>query len=165
MDDYDDSECFNEADQKELEFSSILSVGKMKNTNEDKCNLDELFKSCFNNIEEINCRKNIVELLDENNIMNKEKKLIKEVKDKYNLYFNNNTLLDDKLYEEMKMVDFNDILLIHPKIEKKVVIISTYMDGDENNNNKIKEEDNKKDLYKDIMPKYLEIKKLLNGKY
>ena len=167
MDDDDGSEIFKDIEEKDLEFSTIVSVGKMKNTNEEKNKLNELYKTCFNNIEEINCRKNIDELLDENNLMNKEKKLIKEVKDKYNLHFNNNTLLNDKLYEEMKTFVFNDMLLIHPKIEKNILIISNYMDNDETNINKIKEKDNKnpKVLFKEIIPKYLEIKKLLNGKY
>ena len=132
-----------------------------KGNSKEQLNLDELYSSCFNNIEDINFQQNLGEILNKNNLMNKENKKLNDIKDKYDLYFKNNELL----YDKIKGFEFNDIIINHPKNiinkKKEFIIDSNYFGGENNNtiNNNQKEE---KELFKEIVSDYIENKKLLN---
>lgn len=143
----------NEDDNDELKFSSIILpkiIEKNGNINEsdieeikkgktnENINLDKLYSSCLNkDVENLNCRKNLDDILKLDSLINKENKELNEIKDKYNLYFGNNKLLVNELYEEMKEFEFTDLIMSQSK-----------------NNNK-------KNIYKDIINDYLDIKQLL----
>ena len=121
--------------------------------NNKKVDLDELYKFCFNKYDDINCRKNIDELLDINNVMKEENIKLNEVRDKYNLHFNNNKLLMEEIYEENKNIDFNDLMLYNSKSNKNIK---------ENNKNGNNKKENEKNLYQNIISNFFEIKQLLN---
>ena len=94
--------------------------------------------------------------------MNKENKKLNDIKDKYDLYYNNNELL----YDKIKGFEFNDIIINHPKniINKKkdFIIDSNYFGGEEKNTTIKKNQKEEKDLFKEIVSDYIEIKQLLN---
>ena len=133
-----------------------------KGNSKEQLNLDELYSPCFNNIEDINFNKNLDEILNRDNLMNKENKKLNDIKDKYDLYFNNNELL----YDKIKGFEFNDIIINHPKniINKKkdFIIDSNYFGGEEKNTTIKKNQKEEKDLFKEIVSDYIEIKQLLN---
>lgn len=143
----------NEEEDDELKFSSIILpkiIEKNGNINEsdieeikkgknnENINLDKLYSSCLDeDVENLNCRKNLDDILRLDNLINKENKELNEIKDKYNLYFGNNKMLVNELYEEMKEFEFSDLIMYQSKNNKK------------------------KNKYKDIINDYLDIKKLL----
>ncbi len=164
-------ESESQSDQDDLLMSSIIFpkiVEKKGDINQSdlddikrginnkKVDLDELYKCCFNKYDDINCRKNIDELFDINNVMKNEKEILNEVRDKYNLHFdNNNKLLMEELYEENKNIDFNDLMIYNSKSNKNIK-------ENNKNGNKEKENENEKNLYQNIISDFFEIKQLLN---
>ena len=171
------SAIFEEVDKNELMFSNIvqsniinnegktnkLDMELIKNAGIKKKDLDKLYEPCFENIEDIDFRKGLEEILNKDTLMDKEIASINNVKDKYNLYFNKSKLLVDELYKEMGGNDFNDLIINYPKFEdRKQLIISNYM-NDKKKENMNEEKENEKTLLEDIKFDYLSIKKLLTN--
>lgn len=179
-----DSAMFDKFEKNELMFSNVIQSKMIdkngnleqsdfdeikefgKGNSKEQFNADELYSSCFENIKDINCQKTIEEILDKNNLMNKENQQLNEIKDKYELYFGkNNNLIVEELYEEMKNFEFINLLIDYPKIEReeKNNIISDYFDEKPvNKKNDDKESEN--DLVNGIISDYIEIKQLLKSK-
>ena len=166
---------FEEADRNDLMFSNIvqstiinnegktnkLDMKLIKKAGAKKIDLDKLYESCFENIEDIDFRKGLDEILSKDTLMDKEIASLNNVKDKYNLYFNKSKLLVDELYDELEGNDFNDLIIYYPKIEdSKKLIISNYM-KDKKSEEIAEEKENEKTLLEDIKFDYLAIKKLL----
>ena len=171
------SAIFEEVDKNELMFSNIvqsniinnegktnkLDMELIKNAGIKKEDLDKLYEPCFENIEDIDFRKGLDEILNKDTLMDKEMASLNNVKDKYNLYFNKSKLLVDELYKEMGGNDFNDLIINYPKFEdRKQLIISNYM-NDKKKENMNEEKENEKTLLEDIKFDYLSIKKLLTN--
>ena len=140
-----------ENDQRELMFSSIIqkTIIEKKNNNNNNNYLNEedmkqikkevenknvdfekFYISCFDNIEDIDCRKNIDEILDMSTIMSKENQMLNDVKEKFN--FEKNNKLVDLSYEEMSGIENKDLIqfpLYYYKEKKN----DNYKDGDFNN--------------------------------
>ena len=141
-----------ENDQRELMFSSIIqkTIIEKKNNNNDNNNylneedmkqikkevenknvdFEKLYISCFDNIEDIDCRKNIDEILDMSTIMSEENQMLNDVKEKFN--FEKNNKLVDLSYEEMSGIENKDLIqfpLYYYKEKKN----DNYKDGDFNN--------------------------------
>ena len=177
------SRMCDEAEGKELLISSIIDsriidkrekLGKediqeieniKKRGSRELINLDELYNSCFENLEDLNCQKSLDEILNKNNLMKKEHDKLNEVKNKYERLLGSNKSLVEELYEEINNFDFKDLIIDHPKInkDKKKLIISDYFGNKNNNNKKNKKEDNQseQELFNDIISDYIEIKQLL----
>ena len=131
----DKKEVLNGEDFKKIE----KDINDKKNTN-----LEKLYSSCFDNIEDINCTKNIDDILDIPTIMNKENNLLNNVMDSYN-HASSNKIIDE-IYEEIEGVELKELIRNPPKSKK----------GD---NNKGKENIN----FKDIIDDYFDIKQILNN--
>ena len=139
-----------ENDQRELMFSSIIQktiIEKKNNNNNNYLNEEDMkqikkevenknvdfekfYISCFDNIEDIDCRKNINEILDISTIMSKENQMLNDVKEKFN--FEKNNKLVDLSYEEMSGIENKDLIqfpLYYYKEKKN----DNYNDGDFNN--------------------------------
>ena len=141
-----------ENDQRELMFSSIIqkTIIEKKNNNNNNNNylneedmkqikkevenknvdFEKFYISCFDNIEDIDCRKNIDEILDISTIMSKENQMLNDVKEKFN--FEKNNKLVDLSYEEMSGIENKDLIqfpLYYYKEKKN----DNYKDGDFNN--------------------------------
>ena len=140
-----------ENDQRELMFSSIIqkTIIEKKNNNNNNNYLNEedmkqikkevenknvdfekFYISYFDNIEDIDCRKNIDEILDMSTIMSKENQMLNDVKEKFN--FEKNNKLVDLSYEEMSGIENKDLIqfpLYYYKEKKN----DNYNDGDFNN--------------------------------
>ena len=142
-----------ENDQRELMFSSIIQktiIEKKNNNNNNNNNylneedmkqikkevenknvdFEKFYISCFDNIEDIDCRKNIDEILDMSTIMSKENQMLNDVKEKFN--FEKNNKLVDLSYEEMSGIENKDLIqfpLYYYKEKKN----DNYNDGDFNN--------------------------------
>ena len=139
-----------ENDQRELMFSSIIQktiIEKKNNNNNNYLNEEDMkqikkevenknvdfekfYISCFDNIEDIDCRKNIDEILDISTIMSKENQMLNDVKEKFN--FEKNNKLVDLSYEEMSGIENKDLIqfpLYYYKEKKN----DNYNDGDFNN--------------------------------
>ena len=139
-----------ENDQRELMFSSIIQktiIEKKNNNNNNYLNEEDMkqikkevenknvdfekfYISCFDNIEDIDCRKNIDEILDMSTIMSKENQMLNDVKEKFN--FEKNNKLVDLSYEEMSGIENKDLIqfpLYYYKEKKN----DNYKDGDFNN--------------------------------
>ena len=143
-----------ENDQRELMFSSIIQktiIEKKNNNNNNNNNnylneedmkqikkevenknvdFEKFYISCFDNIEDIDCRKNIDEILDISTIMSKENQMLNDVKEKFN--FEKNNKLVDLSYEEMSGIENKDLIqfpLYYYKEKKN----DNYNDGDFNN--------------------------------
>lgn len=150
-------------DQKgQLGKSDLEEIKEVKKGNSKEIiNLDELYSSCFKNIDDINFKNNLDEILDKNVLMSKEKKKLDDIKSKYDSYFVKN----DLMYEKIKGYEFNDLLINHPKKDgnkKNIFIIDNYCNDDKKEialNNSIKKEE----LFKDIITDFIEIKQLLNS--
>ena len=177
------SEDFTEESNKDELFFSSLIVPKIidkkgdvkdsdvKDIKKDiinaKVNLEELFGSCFNKIDDINCRKNIDELLNRNNLMKEEDLILNGIQENCNLYFDNNKLLADELYEETKNFNFKDLMIYNSNNninETNFKLNNEYMDNLQKDNNKKndKENENEKVLIRDVINDFFEIKQLLN---
>ena len=163
-------------EEKELLLSSVIQStiidkkGNLKNSDinkaisKERIDLDQLYESCFKNIEDINCQKSLDEILDKDYLMKKENEKLNEVKNKYELHLGQNKLLVDEIYEEMNYFKFNDLIIDHPKIEnnEKKIIISNYFDNmDDNQNDKKEENKSEQELFKDIISDYIDIKQLI----
>ena len=139
-----------ENDQRELMFSSIIQkiiIEKKNNNNNNYLNKEDMkqikkevenknvdfekfYISYFDNIEDIDCRKNIDEILDISTIMSKENQMLNDVKEKFN--FEKNNKLVDLSYEEMSGIENKDLIqfpLYYYKEKKN----DNYKDGDFNN--------------------------------
>ena len=141
-----------ENDQRELMFSSIIqkTIIEKKNNNNNNNNylneedmkqikkevenknvdFEKFYISYFDNIEDIDCRKNIDEILDISTIMSKENQMLNDVKEKFN--FEKNNKLVDLSYEEMSGIENKDLIqfpLYYYKEKKN----DNYKDGDFNN--------------------------------
>ena len=139
-----------ENDQRELMFSSIIQktiIEKKNNNNNNYLNEEDMkqikkevenknvdfekfYISYFDNIEDIDCRKNIDEILDISTIMSKENQMLNDVKEKFN--FEKNNKLVDLSYEEMSGIENKDLIqfpLYYYKEKKN----DNYNDGDFNN--------------------------------
>ena len=138
-----------ENDQRELMFSSIIqkTIIEKKNNNNNYMNEEDMkqikkevenknvdfekfYISYFDNIEDIDCRKNIDEILDISTIMSKENQMLNDVKEKFN--FEKNNKLVDLSYEEMSGIENKDLIqfpLYYYKEKKN----DNYNDGDFNN--------------------------------
>ena len=143
-----------ENDQRELMFSSIIQktiIEKKNNNNNNNNNnylneedmkqikkevenknvdFEKFYISCFDNIEDIDCRKNIDEILDMSTIMSKENQMLNDVKEKFN--FEKNNKLVDLSYEEMSGIENKDLIQI-PLYYYKEKKNDNYKDGDFNN--------------------------------
>ena len=178
-DDINESLIFAEVDKNDLMFSSLIQNkiiekrGNLENSDyeeieevkkgnsKEQINYEELYNSCFKNIEDINCKKSLDEILNRNNLMKNENIKLNDIKDKYELYFGKNKLLVEELYEENKNFEFNDLIIDHPKkAKKKKIIISDYFDVKKHV--KIEEKENIKDLFNDIITDFVEIKQSLS---
>ena len=171
------SAIFEDVDKNELMFSNIvqstiinnegktnkLDMKLIKDAGTKKIDLDKLYEPCFKNIEDIDFRKGLDEILSKDTLMDKEIASLNNVKDKYNIYFNKNKLLVDELYDELEGKDFNDLIINYPKQEEnKKLIISNYMNDKKSEKND-EEKENEKTLLEDIKFDYLAIKKLLTN--
>ena len=90
---------------------------EVENKNVD---FEKFYISCFDNIEDIDCRKNIDEILDMSTIMSKENQMLNDVKEKFN--FEKNNKLVDLSYEEMSGIENKDLIqfpLYYYKEKKK----------------------------------------------
>ena len=141
-----------ENDQRELMFSSIIqkTIIEKKNNNNNNNNylneedmkqikkevenknvdFEKFYISCFDNIEDLDCRKNIDEILDMSTIMSEENQMLNDVKEKFN--FEKNNKLVDLSYEEMSGIENKDLIqfpLYYYKEKKN----DNYKDGDFNN--------------------------------
>ena len=174
-----ESLIFDQVDKNDLMFSSIIQNkiidkrGNLENsdyeeieefkkgTSKEKINIEELYNSCFENIEDINCKKSLDEILNRNNLMKNEFIKLNDIKDKFELYFGKNNLLVEELYEENKNFEFNDLIIDHPKKDKKKkIIISDYFDVKKHV--KKNEKENEKELFNDIISDFVDIKQSLN---
>ena len=147
---------------EELEQKDIEEIKEIKKGNSNQnMNLDELYESYVNNREDLNCQKSLDELLTEDNLMKDEKIKVNDLKEKNKIYFDNNKLLVDELYEELKNFEFNDLFFKYSRNNlnknKEIVLYDNYF------GNKINEDKMEKDLFKDIISDYIEIKLLLNN--
>ena len=171
------SQLFNEvSNDDELMFSNVIQNSMInkkevlkiedikrikKEINDMKnLNLEELYSSCFDNIEEIKISKNTDELLDASTVMNKEKKILNNVRYKFN-FFSQNKMIDE-LYEEMEGFEIKDLMKFPPKYKKennnKNLIPNDYT---KNQDNKI---ENKNISFKDLVDDYYEIKQIFLDK-
>ena len=174
-----ESLMFEEADKNELMFSSIIQnkiidkrgnleksdyeeIEEVKKGNsKEQINYEELYNSCFKNIEDINCKKTLDNILSRNNLMKNENIKLNDIKDKYELHFGKNNLLVEELYEENKNFEFNDLIINHPKKnKKKKIIISDYFYVKKHA--KKEENENVKDLFNDIISDFIDIKQSFN---
>ena len=105
-----ESLMFEEADKNELMFSSIIQnkiidkrgnleksdyeeIEEVKKGNsKEQINYEELYNSCFKNIEDINCKKTLDNILSRNNLMKNENIKLNDIKDKYELQFGKNNI-------------------------------------------------------------------------
>ena len=131
----DKKEVLNGEDFKKIE----KDINDKKNTN-----LEKLYSSCFDNIEDINCTKNIDDILDIPTIMNKENNLLNNIMDSYNPASSNKII--DEIYEEIEGVELKELIRNPPKSKK-------------GGNNKGKENIN----FKDIIDDYFDIKQICNN--
>ena len=181
-DDIDLSRMCEEAEGKELLISSIIDskiIDKRGNLEKEDIqeienikkigsrehiNADELYNSCFENLEDINCQKSLDEILNKNNLMKKENDKLNEIKNKYQCLLFNNKSLVEELYEEMNDFNYKDLIIEHPKMnkEKNILIISNYF-GYRDDNKKMKKEgkQSEQELFNDMISDYIEIKQLL----
>ena len=97
------------------DYEEIEEVKKGKS--KEQINYEELYNYCFNNIEDINCKKTLDVILSRNNLMKNENIKLNDIKDKYELYFGKNNLLVEELYEEKKILN---LMINHPKKDKKI---------------------------------------------
>ena len=154
------SQMFEEADQKEIIMSGIVQkkiIEKNEDLNEEDVkeikkeiqkkdiNLENLYSSCFENIENINCQKNIDEILDMDTIMDKENQMLKNVKENFN--FEKNNKLIDACYEEMSGIEIKDLIQFPPN-NYKGKKIGNYNNGE----------------FENLMDDYFQIKQILNNK-
>ena len=169
--------CDEISRNKELMFSNIvqnsmiekngrLNVDDIKRikkeiNNKKNINLEKLFSSSLDNIEDINCRKNIDEILDISTIMTKENSMLNNVK--YNYNFGNQKQLIDEIHEEIDGVEIKDLMRYAPKFNKENKlenkVIDNYMDN-KNNSREI----NKNCEFKDLVDDYFDIKNILTNK-
>jgi hypothetical protein len=171
------SAIFEEVDKNELMFSNIvqstiinnegktnkLDLKLIKNASSNKIDLNKLYEPCFENIEDIDFRKGLDEILSKDTLMKKEIASLNNVKDKYNTYFNKSKLLVDELYDGLEGNDFKDLIINYPKLEDgKKLIISNYMNDKKTEKND-EDKENEKTLLEDIKFDYLAIKKLLTN--
>ena len=171
------SAIFEEVDKNELMFSNIvqstiinnegktnkLDLKLIKNASSNKIDLNKLYEPCFENIEDIDFRKGLDEILNKDTLMKKEIASLNNVKDKYNTYFNKSKLLVDELYDGLEGNDFKDLIINYPKLEDgKKLIISNYMNDKKTEKND-EDKENEKTLLEDIKFDYLAIKKLLTN--
>ena len=157
---------FEEADnENELMLSNLIPNSIINNNNDlnekrlsqikksfqenKNINLDKLYSSCFDNLEDINCRKNGDEILDVDTLMNKEKKILNDIK--YNFNFRTQNNLIDEVYEEMDGYEINNLMKYPNKIHKK-----------KNNNNDNSNDENKNIRFVDLMEDYFSFKSLIN---
>lgn len=143
--------------QSDLEEIKEIKKGNSK----EQINLDELYSSCFKNIDDIKFKNSLDEILDRNFLMSKEKKKLDDIKSKYDSYFGKN----DLMYEKIKGYEFNDLLINHPKIDenkKNNFIIDNYCTDDKKEIS-LKNSIKKEELFKDIITDFIEIKQLLNN--
>ena len=154
------SQMFEEADQKEIIMSGIVQkkiIEKNEDLNEEDVkeikkeiqkkdiNLENLYSPCFENIENINCQKNIDEILDMDTIMDKENQMLKNVKENFN--FEKNNKLIDACYEEMSGIEIKDLIQFPPN-NYKGKKIGNYNNGE----------------FENLMDDYFQIKQILNNK-
>ena len=160
----DFSGLFNNNDADELLLSTVIQksmidkkevlkkedIQQIKKEINDKKNVDleKLYNSYFNNIEDIKI-KSLDEILDIPTILNKENIALNNLKYDFNIGSQNRMI--DELYEEMDGIEIKD-LIKYPlkKIEE----------------NKDKTEKNEKEsiTFKNILDDYYEIKQILNNK-
>ena len=143
-----------------LNVDDIKRIKKEIN-NKKNINLEKLFSSSLDNIEDINCRKNIDEILDISTIMTKENSMLNNVK--YNYNFGNQKQLIDEIHEEIDGVEIKDLMRYAPKFNKENKlenkVIDNYMDN-KNNSREI----NKNCEFKDLVDDYFDIKNILTNK-
>ena len=169
--------CDEISRNKELMFSNIvqnsmiekngrLNVDDIKRikkeiNNKKNINLEKLFSSSLDNIEDINCRKNIDEILDTSTLMAKENALLNNIK--YNKNSGNQKQLIDEVYEEIDGVEIKDLLRYPPKLNKENKLENKIIDNYMENKNSI-EKIEKNCEFKDLVDDYFDIKNILNYK-
>ena len=87
--------------------------------------------------------------MDVDTLMNKEKKILNDIK--YNFNFRTQNNLIDEVYEEMDGYEINNLMKYPNKIHKK-----------KNNNNDNSNDENKNIRFVDLMEDYFSFKKLIN---
>ena len=167
--------CDEVANDNEIMFSNIIQntiinkkdellnnsdIEQIKKEINDKknLNLEQLYSSCFDNIEDINCRKTDDEIFSLPNIMAKENALLNNVK--YNYIFGSENQILEEIYEEMEGIEIKDLLRYPPKNKNNNdignLIIDNYMF------NKTKPKKNVE--FKDLVDDYFDIKHILINK-
>ena len=167
--------CDEVANDNEIMFSNIIQntiinkkdellnnsdIEQIKKEINDKknLNLEQLYSSCFDNIEDINCRKTDDEIFSLPNIMAKENALLNNVK--YNYIFGSENQILEEIYEEMEGIEIKDLLRYPPKNKNNNdignLIIDNYMF------NKTKPKKNVE--FKDLVDDYFDIKHILISK-
>ena len=138
--------------KKEVLKSEDIKRLKKEMKDKQNLNLEKLYSSCFDNIEEIKITNNIDELLDISTIMNKEKTALNNVKYKFN-FLNQNQMVDE-IYKEIEGFEIKDLIKFPPKYKK------------ENNNEKLvnNEIENENISFKDLVDDYYEIKQIFLDK-
>ena len=138
--------------KKEVLKSEDIKRLKKEMKDKKNLNLEKLYSSCFDNIEEIKITNNIDELLDISTIMNKEKTALNNVKYKFN-FLNQNQMVDE-IYKEIEGFEIKDLIKFPPKYKK------------ENNNEKLvnNEIENENISFKDLVDDYYEIKQIFLDK-
>ena len=143
-----------------LNVEDIKQIKKEIN-NKKNVNLEKLFSSSLDNIEDINCRKNIDEILDASTLMTKENALLNNIK--YNKNSGNQKQLIDEVYEEIDGVEIKDLLRYPPKLNKENKLENKIIDNYMENKNSI-EKIEKNCEFKDLVDDYFDIKNILNYK-
>ena len=144
------------------EVLKIEDIKRLKKEMKDKKKLDleKLYSSCFENLEEIKITKNMDELLDISTIMNKEKTALNNVKYKFNFLSQNQMI--DEIYKEIEGFEIKDLMKFPPKYKKdnnnENLIINDYLN---NKDNKI---ENENISFKDLVDDYYEIKQIILDK-
>lgn len=160
-------------DDNELMISNIIQnsmIGKKEDLNEadikqikkklkDKdIDLEQLYSSCFENIEDINCEKEEDEILDMPTIMTKENTLLNNVKN--NFIFGGQNRLIDEIYEEMEGIEIQDLLRYPPKVNNETdlgnLIIDDYMHKQKSVEKNVK--------FEDLVDDYFNLKGILINK-
>ena len=126
----------------DLNDNKIKQITKEINYNKN-INLEKLYSSCFDNLEEIDCQKNEDDILDIDTLMKKEKRYLNDIK--LNYKYNIDKTLVDEVYDEMDGFEISNLLKYPTKIKKKIEV------------------NNYKDIgFRDLMEDYFTIKHFSN---
>ena len=146
-----------------IEKNQPLNVEDIKQIKKDiknksNINFKQLYSSSLQNIEDINCTKNIDEILDISTLMGEENILLNNINYNYNLV--GQKQLIDEIYEEMEGIEIKDLMRFPPKLSKENKEENSIIVDDMKNKNKMKNNYDFKDLVND----YFDMKHFLIDK-